>query len=645
MIGRPALSPDGTCWVALISPDLEADEYRGSIHRITPEGERRLFTRGARDTAPVLSPDAQTLVFLRSEHGKPSQLWTIPTAGGEPRQLTWHPLGAGAPVFSADGKQLLYVARVPEAGRYGTDDKVGSEAEPPRRITGFRYRADNVGFIGDRPNQGFVLDLAGAGTEVENSPGSNIRQLTAEPAGVSEAIFGPAGTVLYVREAAPDSSYSQLVQVSDSELTDPGAASVVAAPDGTISHPVLDDETVYYVGVMGDEDDMLGLNPGLFCTRLGDGDTRRLTDPETVAIDSEAGDPIIRDANILAGVANRGAIELRAIPKTAENAVLTTLSIVMGGERVLRTAVATDRAAAAVLAGVGTTGELVTLPITADGLPDGVENSLTDVAEPLRTNGILPQIEISGTSPDGYPVHGWLVLPAGDGPHPVLLDVHGGPHAAYGWGFFDEAQVYAGAGYAVVLPNPRGSAGYGQEHGRTILHRLGTVDADDVLALLDAALMRDDLDESRVGVMGGSYGGFMTAWLASQAPGRFVAGISERSVNAWDSFAGSSDIGWRFAGMLVGADRDAQLQQSPLAHADDICIPLLIMHSEHDWRCPVEQAQRLFVSLKQRGAEVEMLLFPAEGHELSRSGRPRHRQQRFEAILEWWGRYLPIAGS
>jgi dipeptidyl aminopeptidase/acylaminoacyl peptidase len=234
------------------------------------------------------------------------------------------------------------------------------------------------------------------------------------------------------------------------------------------------------------------------------------------------------------------------------------------------------------------------------------------------------------------------VTPPGTGPHPVLLLVHGGPHSAYTPALFDEAQMYAGAGYAVVMGNPRGSAGYGHQHGRSVIGGLGTVDVDDLLALLDAALDRSECDASRVGVMGGSYGGFMTSWLCSHAEGRFTAAISERAVNAWDSFAGSSDIGYYFARAYVGADRDSQWRASPLAYADDIAVPLLIIHSEQDWRCPLEQGQRLFVALKSRGAEVEMLVFPGEGHELSRSGRPRHRRQRFDAILDWWSRYLPI---
>jgi dipeptidyl aminopeptidase/acylaminoacyl peptidase len=132
----------------------------------------------------------------------------------------------------------------------------------------------------------------------------------------------------------------------------------------------------------------------------------------------------------------------------------------------------------------------------------------------------------------------------------------------------------------------------------------------------------------------------MTTWLAAHHGDRFRAAISERAVNAIDSFTGSSDIGWFFAADLYGPDPARQVAQSPLTYADRINIPMLIIHSEQDWRCPMEQAQRLFVALKRRGVPVEMLLFPGEGHELSRSGRPRHRLARFEAVLEWWARHL-----
>src|SRR6185369_10848571 len=205
-------------------------------------------------------------------------------------------------------------------------------------------------------------------------------------------------------------------------------------------------------------------------------------------------------------------------------------------------------------------------------------------------------------APDGYPVHGWIVRPAGEGPHPVLLMIHGGPFTQYGWRLFDEAQVYAGAGYAVIMGNPRGSSGYGEAHGRAVIGNVGEVSAVDLLALLDAALGSPDLDRSRVGVLGGSHGGYMTTWLSAHHGDRFKAAVSERAVNAIDSFIGSSDIGSFFAAALWGP------RDSPLDYADRIQLPMLLIHSEEDWRCPLEQAQRLFVALRARDVPVEMLL-------------------------------------
>jgi dipeptidyl aminopeptidase/acylaminoacyl peptidase len=247
-------------------------------------------------------------------------------------------------------------------------------------------------------------------------------------------------------------------------------------------------------------------------------------------------------------------------------------------------------------------------------------------------------------------VHGWLVTPDPDrfgaGPHPTILMIHGGPHAQYTHALFDEVQVLAEAGYAVVLGNPRGSAGYGRAHGSAIRGAFGTVDADDVLALLDAALALPGTDATRVGVMGGSYGGYLTAWLTTRTD-RFAAAVVERGFLDPVSFVGSSDIGWYFGLEYLGdvaddAGRRAVAAQSPMAHVGSVRTPTLVIHSEQDWRCPVEQGQRWFVELRRRGVEAELLLFPGEGHELTRSGRPRHRVQRFEHVLAWWGRHLPV---
>ncbi len=625
--GRPAVAPDGEVFVALSTPDLDEDRYAGRILRIPAgTGEPTDFTVGPRDSAPALSPDGSTLVFCRAGETGPAQLYAMPRAGGEPRKLTDHKLGASAVVFAPDSSRIAYLAPVPETGRYGTDEKIKAEGEAPRRIDRLTYRVDGKGFLLDKPEQIFVLDL---------TPGATPRQVTAEPGGAGRGSFTPDGRrLVYARETGPDELSSELAVVDVD--ADRSIGDLLAATAGDAADPVVAGDAVLYTGAAYSGHDFAGRSNGLWAVPLAGGAPRRITDEATVNLD--AGEPVVLGDAALILVQDRGAVQLCSVPLTADNRPLAELTTVLGGKRVVKGFSVSRTFLAATVADPQTPGEVVRVDLTGDG----DEVTVTDFGADLRAAGVRELIELDTAAPDGYPVHGWLVLPEGDGPHPVLLNVHGGPHAQYGWGLFDEAQVYAAAGYAVVMGNPRGSSGYGQEHGRAIVGAMGTVDVDDVLALLDAALTRDDLAEDRVGVMGGSYGGFMTSWLAGHTGRKFVAGISERAVNAWDSFSGASDIGHFFAEGYVGTDRAVQWDRSPLAYADDIEIPLLIVHSEHDWRCPLEQAQRLFVALRTRGGEAEMLLFPAEGHELSRSGRPKHRLQRFEAFLDWWGVHLPV---
>ncbi|WP_020420368.1 S9 family peptidase [Amycolatopsis sp. ATCC 39116] len=629
--GTPALH--GTLLLtAVTTPDLGGNTYRSSLWRAAPDGgAARQWTHGERDTDPAISPDGRWVAFLRADGDKP-QLHVMPADGGDARRLTELPLGAGAPVWAPDSRRVAFTARVPEAGRYGAPDSDGEVLEPaaeaPRRITRYDYRLDNVGFLRDRPRRLFVLDVTDPG---EPEP------LTDDQADVSDPAWLPDGSAVLVvapREwGATDTEESDLYLVP----AEGGEPVLAVRSAGSAAKPsVTVDGTILFYGQEYTWPHVVARNPGLWAAELpADGEPakpRRLTDAESVYCMADVPPAQFRD-EVLVTVLNRGAIELRAVPRDADRAPLDGLSRLLGDRGAVRSFAVDGERIAAVVARPDSSGDVVLL----DG-PD--QFVLTDFSKPVREKGIRPVEELTATAPDGYPVHGWLVLPEGEGPHPVLLVVHGGPFAAYDWGLFDEAQVYAAAGYAVVMGNPRGSAGYGESHGQAIVHGLGTVDVDDVLALLDAALERDDLDSSRVGVMGGSYGGFMTTWLAAHHGSRFRAAWSERAVNAWDSFTGSSDIGWFFTEAYVGADPVVQRERSPLTYAAQIRIPFAVVHSEHDWRCPVEQAQRLFVELKRNGTEVEMLLFPGEGHELSRSGKPRHRVQRFDAILDWWSRHL-----
>ena len=258
----------------------------------------------------------------------------------------------------------------------------------------------------------------------------------------------------------------------------------------------------------------------------------------------------------------------------------------------------------------------------------------------------------TAVSPDGSGVDAWIMRPAGyeEGrKYPTLLNIHGGPYGQYGEDFFDEFQVYCGAGYAVVFSNPRGSSGSTEEWARAIRGPgqagpgWGSVDYDDCMAVTDEAVRRFDfVDADRLGVIGGSYGGYMTSWIVGHTD-RFKAAVSERAVNNFDSQWGSSDFGWDFKGYMgsfLFDDVETYLKVSPSTYAQDIHTPLLILHSEDDLRCPVEQAEHLFVTLRLLKRPVELVRFPAESHELTRSGSPLHRVQRFELVVEWFDRYL-----
>jgi dipeptidyl aminopeptidase/acylaminoacyl peptidase len=626
--GAPTLAPDGrTAVVAVNRLDFDDDEYRGQLWLVPTDGRGapRPLTLGWRDSAPRYSPDGRWLAFLRASKGGKPQLAVLPLEGGELWVLTDHPLGAGPPVWSPDSSRIAYAVRVPEEGRYGTLDGVTADKEAPRRINTLQYRLDSLGFTLDRWQQVFVVD------PFADDPVSE--QVTEGEYDSEQPSWSPDGREIVFssrRHAGRDRDL-----VSDVYAIAPDGSGLRKLTDTTLSasYPVYspDGATVYFVGgeLGGTGRDFVGRNLGLFSVPAdGAVPPRRLTDAETVHLADVPTPLVVTDEGVLVEVEHRGAVELRLV----DPADGTDRPVIAGSRQVNGHAAAAGRVVATV-ADPASAGEVV----LRDN--DG-ERVLTTFGAGFAKNvDARPMEEIVGTAPDGYPVHGWVVRPAGAGLHPVLLLIHGGPFAQYGWRLFDEAQVYAGAGYAVVMGNPRGSSGYGQAHGRSIAGDVGERSAVDLLALLDQALTADDLDGDRVGVLGGSHGGFMTAWLAARTD-RFRAAIPERGVYALDSFSGSSDIGWCFAEEMYGIDPAAQARQSPLAYVDQIDIPVLIIHSEHDWRCPVEQAQRLYVALALRGVPVELLLFPAESHELSRSGLPSHRIARFDAILDWWSRHL-----
>lgn len=488
-LGQPTLSPDGRlAVVAATWADLEENEYRGALWSVPSDGPAapRRLTHGARDTEPRFSPDGRWIAFLRTEpKGKP-QLQLLPVDGGDARPLTELPGGAGPPVWSPDSASIAFTARVPDPGRYDQDEKVPPGKEAPRRITGLQYRHDGVGFVIDRRNHVFVLDL-------DDDPKPAARQITDGDHDDTDVAWSPDGEYLAFVSARHENR--ELDRCNDVFLVRPDGTDLDKITDTSLwlSAPAFgsDAATVLAVGVdpAADGSGWIARNAALWRIDVESaGRPARLTDEESVNV---AGERILLDGtHALVTVENRGAVDLHAVPLDGSPA-----SVVAAGRRQI---IGFDIAGGVTVVAYNdatTAGELAR--IEGDALV-----TLTDFGAPVRQL-LVPVEEISAAAPDGYPVHGLLAVPRGAGPHPVLLMIHGGPFTQYGWTLLDEAQVYAGAGYAVVYGNPRGSSGYGQAHGRWILGDVGDRQMPDLLALLDAALERPDLDAQRVGVLGG----------------------------------------------------------------------------------------------------------------------------------------------
>ncbi|HWI32285.1 MAG TPA: S9 family peptidase [Microbacterium sp.] len=652
-VSRPSIAPDGGFAVFATSrADVAANRNVGQLWRVDLDGSgpARRITRGVADSSPRLSPDGTLIAFIREDEKKRPQVHVVAARGGEALRVTDQPLGAGSFAWSPDGARLAYTARVPEPGRYGSVEGLDAAAEAPRHITGVRWHSNGVGYTADRPRHVFVVDVPDVTGEPAYEPAPAVQPegeeqpkkaavpseslpLTAGDADHAGVTFSADGSEILtvVDEIEPlrrdlrsrlvavraDGSGARDVLGTERNLS---LADVAVADDGTIAVLASD------VGAAGVD----FVAPGTALWLLEDEGPRRLTDAETIDL-GEVGSHITPvGEDFLVQNRTRGRAHLLRVTRRGESTEVLAGDVEAGGQ---------DAAGETIVATVArgdSFGELVVID------RDGVR-TVTDFGAPLREAGLAPVRELTVDGRDGYPVHGWVAVPEGEGPHPVILMIHGGPYATYGIHPFDEVQTLVDAGYAVAYCNPRGSAGYGRAHGRSIRQAMGTVDFTDVIDFLEGAVASyGSLDGGRVGVMGGSYGGYLTAWVIAHDH-RFSAAIVERGFLDPVSFQGTSDIGSFFGDEYVGADAGALQRQSPMAAAAQVRTPTLVIHSELDLRCPLEQATRYYSALKRNGVEAELLVFPGEDHELTRSGQPRHRLQRFDAVLDWWARKLPVS--
>ena len=635
-VSDPRMSPDGRR-VAFVVTMLseERDQYLSNIWVVAAGGgsPRRLTSGDKRDGAPRWSPDGNRLAFVSRRQGqKRPQLYVMPLNGGESVRLTELAQGVSDPVWSPDGRRLAFVSRV------GSEETPNDGAEEPpskpaRVITTLKYKMNGEGFIYDQRSHLFVAD-ANDGT---------VSQLTGGEFNHSEPAWSPDGMLLAfisARHAERDEDDAADLWTMPADGGEPRRLTDAAGP---VARPAFspDGRTIAYLGHRQRYD--AGYNWGLYTIPVSGGPPVCLSgglDRNCRAL-GDQGPLWSADGGALTlGVQNQGDVHAHQFDANARQATgvlfngprhITGLSAAADGSRLAFTAMGPTNPAEVFICD-----------------PDGSgERRLTDFNGVWKAEVELSVPERIACERNGCSLDAWILKPHGfeSGKwYPLLLNIHGGPHMMYGHDFFDEFQVYSGAGYAVLYANPRGSQGYGEAFTRSVIGDWGGVDYADVMAVLDAALQQCDfIDPQRLGVMGGSYGGFLTTWAIGHTQ-RFKAACSERAVNNVHTLFGTSDIGHSFAeaqsGYLPWDNLEWYLERSPLTYAGDITTPLLILHAENDLRCPIEQAEQLFVALKKQRKEVRFVRFPDEGHDMSRAGKPRHRLERYHFILEWFASHL-----
>ena len=607
----PRVSPDGsTIAFVVTAPDLEGDRYQREIWLAEPTVRR--FTSGPDDSNPRWSPDGRRLAFLRSVNGNPAQVTVMP-ADGEAVTVSDFRYGAEAVEWSPDGTRLAAVGVTPIGRLEDLDDD--ELARRPRRFTRHPYRFDGMGWIDDRRRHIWILDPAGI---------QEPRCLTPGDFDETSPMWSPDGsTIAFVtdRESQPG-----LVAGNDVFEVDIGTRELIrAVARGFWQHASYRPDGVLHL--LGNEEADFTLCSYLF-RREGDGGLTNLTGhTERSSIGLGVGPYRIEweAETALVGYEDSGTIGVVAVTPGGH------VARVVGGEQVVTGFAPTPAGPAYTASRWDRPGELFLGDQQLTGLSGG------------EVSWVRPtHFRAAGT---GGEIDTWVYLPDGEEPVPLLLCIHGGPPTQYGFDLFDEFQVYASAGYGVVACNPRGSSGRGEEWIRAVKgDGWGVVDLADIRAAVAGALERfPRLDRERMGVMGSSYGGMMTAWIIGHED-RWRSAVVESAVTEWTSFVSTSDLGGLYARHYLQVDypdgHETWWRHSPVRVANRVTTPTLVLHSDEDWRVPIGQGEQFFMALLRNGTPTEMVRFAGESHGLSRIGTPKHRRDRFEAILDWHSRYL-----
>ncbi len=639
--GSPAVSPDGATVAFTVSrTDLAKNKVLSQIWLAAADGSTppRPLTGGDHDSKPAWSPDGHSLAFVSARSAKKGEttLHVIPVGThGETRTIATMKEAIGDVAFSPDGRWIAYTCRTPDA-RYEAEDE---SWQAPRKIDRFFSQLDDEGWVIDRPRHAYLVAADGTGKPRNLTPGE------CKHNSISWRADSTAVVVSSQRHETWDTDFAWALY----EVLLDGQIVALTAMNGSYGSPSVSPDGTQLAFLGNDDSQTSPQNVHVGLVAAAGGEHRWIS----CGIDRTfggSGAPVwLDDSTMIATLEDRGEAHLyRLTTDGAAPEPMTSGALTVDG----------FDAAGGVIAFAADAVDAVSDIFVLD---DGAPRRLTSFADTYRAAAQpLSWERFAVPTADGSAeIDAWIMRPAGfdaADTYPVLLNVHGGPHAQYGETLFDEAQMQAAAGFVVVVSNPRGSSGREQSWGQSIMGPLhakapgsgwGTLDVDDVLSVLDAALQRYSFcDSRRVGMLGGSYGGFMATWLAGRQGGRFKAICSERAVNNMLTEEFTSDIATTFRieiGLSFVDAPEEYRRLSPINFVGDINVPMLLIHSENDLRCPINQAEELFVMMRLLGKDVTFYRFPGEGHELSRSGSPVHRRQRAEIILDFFAEHLAPA--
>ncbi len=655
LVSDPQISPDGkTIAFVLTTPDLESDKSHTHIWLVPADGAlpAHQFTFGAgKDRAPRWSPDGKWLAFLSDrEQDQGDQLYLMALAGGEARRLTTSASKPSAASWSPDGALIAFTAKVVNKTTKKTN---GARADSDvKAYTRLNYKSNDDGFWDYGWRQVFVTPTQPSPAKRGRAQGE-ARQLTRGDYNHGAPAWSPDGKTLVF-------AANRTAKADDSRVNDlwtvparGGALKRITRSRGPMQAPTFspDGKWIAYVGHNNEFAHVTEASVYVMPARGGaplkitGGFDRTYGNALATDLRSAEHAPAAprwsRDGKTIYFLAtDQGANKIYSVP--ARGGTVTT--VVDGAHYVAGFSFAPGANRFALALGDALNPNDI---FSADAR--GKLKPLTRVnADALRDVALSKPERFVVPREDGWAVEGWLMKPVGwkaGRKYPAVLEIHGGPHSAYGAAFFHEFQLLCARGYAVIFANPRGGAGYGQDFAKSIGRDWGGGDYRDLMATMDYALAKNRwIDARRIGVAGGSYGGYMTSWIVTHTD-RFRAAVSMRALNNFYSFYGTSDIGHFFAtDWYVGGEpwnnADEYLAHSPIAHVANCKTPTLILHSEKDYRCPIEQGEQFYIALKKLGVPTKFVRFPDETHELSRSGKPKHRKERLEHIVEWFGKYL-----